>query len=109
MSAFVIPDGNSGLSGLVTFTVRRPARVSSVATRGRVAGGALPRARHPLAGGDLDDAHEVHRVGRAPGQDVVELGREVAGPVVGQHAGELVQPEQDRGDVHGSYPPTLRR
>ena len=50
------------------------------------------------AGEDLDDADDVHRVGRVAGDDVVERRREVARPVVGQDVGELVEPEQDRGD-----------
>ena len=50
------------------------------------------------AGGDLDDADDVHRVGGVAGDEVVERGREVARPVVGEDAGELVEPEQDRRD-----------
>ena len=47
---------------------------------------------------DLDAAHEVHGVLGAARQDVVELGGEVAGPVVGQRLGELVEAEEDRRD-----------
>ena len=50
------------------------------------------------AGDDLDDADDVHRVGGAAGDDVVELRGEVARPVVGQDVGELVEAEQDRRD-----------
>jgi len=45
---------------------------------------------------DLDDADDVHRVGGVARNQVVELGRQVARPVVGQHVRELVDPEQDR-------------
>ena len=55
-------------------------------------------AEHDEAGDDLDAAHEVHGVLGAAGEDVVELGGEVAGPVVGQHLGELVEAEEDRRD-----------
>ena len=56
------------------------------------------RDRHGQPRDDLDDADDVHRVGRAAGDDVVEGGREVARPVVGQDARELVEAEQDRRD-----------
>ena len=45
---------------------------------------------------DLDDPHDVHRIGRVAGNDVVERRREVTRPVVGQDPGELVDAEQDR-------------
>ena len=54
------------------------------------------RDEHDDARGDLHDADDVHRVGGAAGDDVVVLARQVAGPVVGQHLGELVEAEQDR-------------
>src|SRR3954447_4315306 len=47
-------------------------------------------------GGDLDDPDHVHGVGRGAGDDVVELAREVAGPLVREHVRELVETEQDR-------------
>ena len=49
-------------------------------------------------GEDLDDADGVHRVLRAAGEDVVELGGQVGGPVLVHHLGELVEPHQDRQD-----------
>jgi len=52
-------------------------------------------------GDDLDDADDVHRVVGVAGQDAVELAREVARPVIGEHLGELVQAEQDRRDGEG--------
>ena len=56
------------------------------------------RDRDDEAGGDLDDADDVHRVGGVARDDVVELRREVPRPVVGQDVGELVEAEQDRRD-----------
>ena len=53
---------------------------------------------HDDAGGDLDDADEVHRVLRAAGEQVVELRRQVLRPVVDQDLRELVEPEEDRRD-----------
>ena len=55
-------------------------------------------AKHDQAGDDLDDADQMIAVAGAAGDEVVELRREVAGPVVREHAGELVDAEQDRGD-----------
>ena len=54
------------------------------------------RGEHDQAGGDLHDADEVHRGGGAAGDQVVELRRQVAGPVVREDAGELVEAEDDR-------------
>src|SRR4030095_4743241 len=44
---------------------------------------------------DLDDADGQHRAGRAAGNQAVDGGGQVGGPV-GQQVVELVQPEQDR-------------
>ena len=49
-------------------------------------------------GDDLDDADDVHAVLGAAREDVVELAREVAGPVVGEDLRELVEPEEDGRD-----------
>jgi hypothetical protein len=42
-------------------------------------------------GGDLDGTDQVHGILRRAGQDVVELGGQVLGPVAGEHLGELVE------------------
>jgi hypothetical protein len=57
-----------------------------------------PKGRHDgddEARGDLDDADEVHRGTGAAGEDVVELGGEVARPVVSKDVGELVEAHDD--------------
>src|SRR5919197_387957 len=48
-------------------------------------------------GDDLDHADGVHEVARAAGDDVVDPGRQVLGPV-DHHVGELVDAEEDRRD-----------
>ena len=49
-------------------------------------------------GHDLDDPDQVHGVLGRAGDEVVEMRREIARPVVGEHLGELVEPEQDGRD-----------
>ena len=56
---------------------------------------------HDEAGDDLDRADDVHGGLGAAGNQVVELRREVLGPVVDHHLGELVEAEQDRRDDEG--------
>ena len=62
------------------------------------------------AGDDLDRADGVHDLVRAAGQEVGDLGREVAVPV-DEHVGELVEAEEDRrdGEADPQQPERLER
>src|SRR5919108_4025397 len=57
--------------------------------------------RHDEPGDDLYGADDVHRILGAAGDQVVELGRQVLGPVADHDLGELVESEQNRRDGEG--------
>jgi hypothetical protein len=54
--------------------------------------------RHHETGGDLHSADHVHGVLSAARDEIVELRRELLGPVGDHLLGELVEAEQDRRD-----------